>query len=86
MAEVLKGTTEQITPRQFHEADGAEDWRVVCESRRCGSTARFTISCCSTRLRIRPQCGPPVSKQLTHSTESCARRFAWVAQNCQEGE
>jgi len=21
--------TERITPRQFHEADGVDDWRVV---------------------------------------------------------
>ncbi|GAA4235666.1 4a-hydroxytetrahydrobiopterin dehydratase [Streptosporangium album] len=31
MAEVLKGMTERITPRQFHEADGVEDWRVLGE-------------------------------------------------------
>jgi 4a-hydroxytetrahydrobiopterin dehydratase len=29
MAEVKTGVTEPITPRQFHEADGVEDWRVV---------------------------------------------------------
>jgi 4a-hydroxytetrahydrobiopterin dehydratase len=24
----MTGKTERITPRQFHEADGVEDWRV----------------------------------------------------------
>jgi 4a-hydroxytetrahydrobiopterin dehydratase len=27
----IEGTIERITPRQFHEADGVEDWRVVGE-------------------------------------------------------
>jgi len=35
--------TEQITPTQFHEAEGAEDWRVVgdgaCAYFRTGSFA-----------------------------------------------
>jgi 4a-hydroxytetrahydrobiopterin dehydratase len=35
--------TERITPRQFHEADGVEDWRVVfsgvCAHFRTGSFA-----------------------------------------------
>jgi 4a-hydroxytetrahydrobiopterin dehydratase len=29
MAEMLHGMTERITPRQFHEAVGVDDWRVV---------------------------------------------------------
>lgn len=36
--------TEQITPRQFHQADGVEDWRVVahgaCAHFRTGTFAR----------------------------------------------
>src|SRR3990172_9279416 len=39
----LKGMTELITPRQFHEADGVEDWRVLfggaCAHFRTGSFA-----------------------------------------------
>lgn len=39
----LKGMTERITPRQFHEATGIEDWRVlfsgVCAHFRTGSFA-----------------------------------------------
>ncbi len=31
MTEVLQGMTEPITPRQFHEADGVEDWRLLGE-------------------------------------------------------
>jgi 4a-hydroxytetrahydrobiopterin dehydratase len=27
----VAGTTERITPRQFHEAEGVEDWRVLGE-------------------------------------------------------
>ena len=27
----IEGMTERITPRQFHEADGIEDWRVLGE-------------------------------------------------------
>jgi 4a-hydroxytetrahydrobiopterin dehydratase len=27
----IKGATQQITLRQFHEADGVEDWRVLGE-------------------------------------------------------
>lgn len=29
MADVTTDVTEPITPRQFDEADGVEDWRVV---------------------------------------------------------
>jgi 4a-hydroxytetrahydrobiopterin dehydratase len=31
MAEVLNATTERITMRQFHEADGVQDWRILGE-------------------------------------------------------
>jgi 4a-hydroxytetrahydrobiopterin dehydratase len=43
MADVLKRMIEQITPRQFHEADGVQEWRVVgegaCTYSRTGSFA-----------------------------------------------
>jgi len=29
--DTLSGMTEEITPLQFHESDGVEDWRVVFE-------------------------------------------------------
>ncbi len=29
MTEVMKSVTERITPRQFHETDGVQDWRFV---------------------------------------------------------
>jgi 4a-hydroxytetrahydrobiopterin dehydratase len=39
----IEGMTERITPRQFHEADGVEDWRVLgegaCTYFRAGSFA-----------------------------------------------
>jgi 4a-hydroxytetrahydrobiopterin dehydratase len=41
--DTLKGMTERITKRQFHEADGVEDWRVLfhgaCAHFRTGSFA-----------------------------------------------
>ncbi len=42
----IEGMTERMTPRQFHEADGVEDWRVVgegaCAYFRTGSFAAGT--------------------------------------------
>jgi 4a-hydroxytetrahydrobiopterin dehydratase len=40
--------TERITPRQFHEADGVEDWRVLFE----GACARFRTRSFATGVAL----------------------------------
>lgn len=48
MAEVATGTTERITPRQFQEAVGLEDWRVLGE----GACTNFRTGSFATGARL----------------------------------
>ena len=53
MTDVVKSVTERITPRQFHETDGVQEWRFVAG----GASTYFRTGSIVAGARHRPASG-----------------------------
>ena len=63
----LNAISERIAPRQFHEADGVEDWRVVGE----GACAYFRTGSFAAGVALVDAIGGLAEPRTTTPTSTC---------------
>jgi 4a-hydroxytetrahydrobiopterin dehydratase len=62
--------TDQITPQQFHEADGVEDWRVVTKV----ACAHFSTGSFAIGVKLLDGIGSWPTLRTTIQTSTCGPR------------